>query len=160
MDIEIQTEETDFKYRVSGILLNDDKILTVRMCKNKFYCLPGGHVETGEDTKETIIREMKEESGYDVEKPQLIAVTENFFLRKNKKKIHELGFYYILKVKEGSTIKGDYTTIEHDKDGDIELEFKWVAIDELENIVFQPEFIKKKLVEKDFKLTHHIIHNL
>lgn len=160
MDIKLKTEDTYFKFRVSGVLISDDRILIVRMCKNSFYCLPGGHVEMGEDSKSGIIREMKEETGYDVMNPQLIAVTENFFSGKLSNKMHELGLYYITELDE-KVIDGynDYVVIEHDKNGDIELEFRWLKIAELDEINFKPEFLKEKLKRMDFELTHHIIKN-
>lgn len=160
MDIKLKTEDAYFKFRVNGILMKDDKILVVRMCKNSFYCLPGGHVELGEDSQKGIIREMKEETGYDVIDPQLIAITENFFKGKLSNKMHEIGFYYLMKLDEKAIIeKNEYVVIEHDKDGDIELEFKWLKISELDKINFQPEFLKEKLGKMDFKLTHNIIKN-
>ncbi len=159
VDIKIKTDECNFKYRVAGIIISDDKVLTVKMCDNSFYCLPGGHVEVGESTVECIFREMKEETGYNVINPKLIAVTENFFASKINKQMHEVGFYYILDLDEYSNNinKEDYIKIEHDKCGDIKLEFKWFDISKLNDINIQPEFLKEKLMKKDFMLTHYII---
>ena len=67
MDVKINCEEGKFKFRVCGILKVNDKYLTVKIADNDFYCLPGGHVELGEDTDHAILREMKEELGYEVE---------------------------------------------------------------------------------------------
>ena len=64
-DISIENEEYRFKYRVSGILIKDNKLLVVKINNNKFYCLPGGHVELMENTKDAVIREFKEETGID-----------------------------------------------------------------------------------------------
>ena len=85
IDIEIENEFANFKLRVNGILINDNKILSVQMKKNGFYCLPGGHIEIGEDSKEAVVREFKEETGIDVKVERLISITENFFTRKNGK---------------------------------------------------------------------------
>ncbi len=156
MDIKLFTDERNFKFRVAGILAREDEILTVRMCKNSFYCLPGGHVELGEDSKNAIIREMKEETGYNVKNPELIAVVENFFKTKNEKKVQELGFYYWLEWDGTEEFKGDYSIIEKDKEQQIELEFKWIKREELSKILFQPSFLIEKIQKGDKKLDHYI----
>ena len=66
MDIGINSEEGKFKFRVCGILEHDGKYLAVKMNNNNFFCLPGGHVELGEDTETAVQREMREELGYEV----------------------------------------------------------------------------------------------
>ena len=38
------------------------------------YTLPGGHVEQGESFVDAVIREMKEETGLDIEAPRLVGV--------------------------------------------------------------------------------------
>ena len=57
-DIEIKTAQKKFKYRVNGIIIHNNKILTIKMKNNTSYCLPGGHVELGEDSKNAVLREM------------------------------------------------------------------------------------------------------
>lgn len=158
MDIKIKMEDYNFKYRVSGIILKDNKILIVKMCDNTFYCLPGGHVKMGESTIESVKREIKEETGYNIVEPKLIAITENFFSSKFNKNMHELGAYYILSLDKGEKIeKESYTIIENDNGEDIKLEFKWIDIEKLNEINFQPIFLKEKLINRDYSLTHHII---
>ena len=43
MDIKIETEEFNFKFRVSGVIINNDKVLLVDMDKSGFLCFPGGY---------------------------------------------------------------------------------------------------------------------
>ena len=56
--------------------------------KEKYYCkrgdfnawgFPGGAMEIGESVMETAIREIKEETGYDVEINELIECIQNIF---------------------------------------------------------------------------------
>ena len=82
-DIEIKTDKKKFKYRVNGIVIKDNKILTIKMKNNVSYCLPGGHVELGEDSKTAIIREMLEELDTNVTIQKELAVVENFYTDKN-----------------------------------------------------------------------------
>lgn len=136
-DVEIKKDNLVFKYRVSGILIQDGKLLAVKINDNKFYCLPGGHVELFEDSRKAVLREFKEETNIDVRIDRLLYQTENFF-ESNSRRCHEIGLYYLLTADELSI--EDYEIIEHDKDGDVKLSFKWLDIDNLKE--FKPEFIK------------------
>ena len=77
-DILIDINGTVFSYQVAGILSNDSKILLTTKDNIK-YELPGGHVQIGENTRETIIREFKEEIGIDVNVDQFAASYESFY---------------------------------------------------------------------------------
>ena len=39
----------------------------MRVNKTSYYHIPGGHIEIGEDSKQAVIREIKEEIGCDVQ---------------------------------------------------------------------------------------------
>ena len=96
MDVKIDCAEGKFKFRVCGIVRVNNKYLTVKIQNNDFYCLPGGHVELGEDTDSAVLREMKEELGYEVKIVKLVSIIQNFFKAKDGRKFHELGYYYIV----------------------------------------------------------------
>lgn len=153
-DISIENEEYRFKYRVSGILIKDNKLLVVRINNNKFYCLPGGHVELMENTKDAIIREYKEETGINTFIEQLVFVTENFF--SSSKQCHEVGFYYLLNTNDNIKTE-NFNLIENDNGINVNLEFKWLDMDNLENV--KPEFLKSKLKNNELKLEHLTIKN-
>lgn len=155
-DIKMNNSNINFKFRVNGILIKDNKILTVKIHKNDFYCLPGGHVKLGEDTQKAIIREFKEETEYEVKIDKLLCIIENFFDRKNGEKVHEIGFYYLLNIKNEQDIKFEEFQTEED---DIKMKFKWISINELENVDFRPQELKNKLENKDNSFQHFILNN-
>lgn len=146
VDVKIDNSEGKFKFRVCGILKVNDRYLTVKIQENDFYCLPGGHVELGEDTDSAILREMKEELGYDVKIVKLVSIIQNFFKAKDGRQFHELGYYYIVEPKniEDVNLK-DYVITELDKGKLVRLEFKWFTLEELQVTRFLPEVLKKQL---------------
>lgn len=54
--IKIKTDDYNFKFRVSGIITKENKILLVEMDDSGFLCLPGGYVELGETTEAAVKR--------------------------------------------------------------------------------------------------------
>lgn len=145
-DVKINSEEGKFKFRVCGILKVKDKYLTVKIQGNDFYCLPGGHVELGEDTDSAILREMKEELGYEVNIVKLVSIIQNFFKSKDDKVFHELGYYYIVEPKNIEEVNlNDYVITENDKGKLVRLEFKWFTLEELKEAYFLPAVLKNEL---------------
>ena len=59
--IKIKTNDYNFKFRVSGLVIRNNKLLLVDMDDSGFLCLPGGYVELGETTEEAVKRELIEE---------------------------------------------------------------------------------------------------
>lgn len=157
-DIEFKNETQKFKYRVNGIVIYNNKILTIKMKNNVSYCLPGGHVELGEDTQTAILREMLEEIDTPVSIDKEIAIVENFYMDKKGFQTHELSFYYIVSPENFDKISlQNYEKVENDK-GEIKVHnFEWLDIKSLNNFDFRPEFLKEKLMNGDYNLEHKII---
>lgn len=151
-DIRIHENDYIFKYRVSGAIVVDNKLLTVQIMDNGFYCLPGGHVMQGELSYDAIIREIKEEVSCDVLDNSLFAIAENIFERKDNKIVQELGMYYFIKPSSDINLE-DRIFIETDDKGPKKLEFKWVDLNDLDNINFKPKFLVEQIknMDKDLK---------
>lgn len=110
---------------VGALIICDGKLLLEKRSnepgKGK-WSVPGGLVELGETVEQTVIREVKEETGLEVEKPELIDVVDN--VTKDGKgaiKYHFVIIDYLAKLK-GGIVKAA---------SDAE-ELKWVALDEVE----------------------------
>lgn len=60
----------------TAILFDDagQKLLLTRRTDNGRWCLPGGGMDPGEELAETCVREMKEETGLDVQVKRLIGL--------------------------------------------------------------------------------------
>ena len=149
MDIKIKSDEGRFKFRVCGIVEKDEKILVMRMNENKFYCLPGGHVELGEDTNTAILREMKEELAYEVQINKLACVHQNLFKTENGKPFHEIGFYYSVSPKNKNFFTENLVRMENDKGQIIRLEMNWVTKEELKELDFRPQIIREIILKNN-----------
>jgi ADP-ribose pyrophosphatase YjhB (NUDIX family) len=65
------------KLDVRGVVFKDDSILLVREAVKKsagMWTLPGGWVDVGESPSEAVVREVREESGYDTHATKLLAL--------------------------------------------------------------------------------------
>ncbi len=157
--IKIKTSDYNFKFRVSGLIIRNNKLLLVDMDNSGFLCLPGGYVELGETTKEAIVRELTEETGKKVIVKKYLGVAENYFINKYCKKVHEISFYYQMNFIDNNITENDFTLIENDKGHNIKLDFKWLDINNLDNFDVRPSFIKKIIVNK-LEFNHLIFEDL
>ena len=64
--------------RVTGVVIEDGRILLLNQDTDagRSWSLPGGKVEEGETLAEALVREMREETGLDVEPGRLLYVCD------------------------------------------------------------------------------------
>ena len=149
MEIDISNEKERFKFRVCGVVEQDEKILFIKHQKNKFFCLPGGRVEIGEDTETAIKREMFEELGIHVDIKKLLTISQNLFYLENEKTFHELVFYYLVSpVNKLPTI--EFEKDEIDKGVFCHHRFNWFALNEINKTDFKPENLKEIIHEENY----------
>ena len=153
-DIHIESKNNVFKLRVSGIFIQDNKLLVVQHRNNNFCCLPGGHIEIGEDSKSAVIREMKEETLLNLTVSKLLCIAENIYTIRGKK-VHELCYYYIMKSETKVETK-NWSYIEMDKGHETPLNFYWYDLSDQNSIQFKPYFILNKLKLHNSKFEHII----
>jgi len=119
---------------IGAVIIQNGKLALIKRgnepSKGK-WSIPGGHVELGENLKDAVIRETKEETCLDVENPQLIDVVENVDLDEaGKIKYHYVIVDYLVHVKSGN--------IQAASDA---AELRWVPFDEVENYNLTASFL-------------------
>ncbi len=62
------------KVDVRGAVMRDGKILLVQERQDERWCMPGGWADVGETPSEMVVREVWEESGFEVEARKVIGV--------------------------------------------------------------------------------------
>lgn len=60
-----------------GIIVHDGQILLTEQYQK--FILPGGGIDFGETPEQAVIREVKEETGFDIKNPKLVEVQSDFF---------------------------------------------------------------------------------
>jgi len=62
------------KVDVRGAVIRDGRILLVREKQDGRWCMPGGWADVGERPSEMVVREVREESGFDVTPEKVVGV--------------------------------------------------------------------------------------
>ena len=145
-DILFDVDGVLFSYRIGGVLIKDNKILLTKGGDD--YSLPGGHSQIGETSQETIIREFKEETGFDVETLNVISTYENFW-KWDDKDCHQLCIFYKL-----SMVDETQELVPNPDTNDTK--FIWLELEELKNINLYPIGISDQILNDIINTTHFI----
>ena len=137
--ISLRIDGALFNYRVAGVAVLNGKVLLHKTPSDNFWTLPGGRCELFEFSKDTLQREMQEETGLDAEAGEMLWVSENFFLY-NGDQYHEIGFYFEMEIKDLPS-QDDFLGVE----GQDELLFHWHDVTDLYSIRVYPEFLANAL---------------
>lgn len=141
-----------FQLRAAAVIVHDGSVLLHRLEGDDFWALPGGRVEPGENSSNTVVREMHEELDETVVCNRLLYVAENFFVFREEAN-HEIGLYFEACLAPDShvLVKGQsHAGIE----GNSKLEFRWFRQSELHSLDLRPAFLRKSLAEPVLLFAH------
>lgn len=93
--VAIAKEKLSFRPSVYAVLINDGKIVLLHNRVGGQYALPGGGVEIGEPILKALHREVKEETGLEIEVGEFLHFQEQFFYYDPKDlAFHSFLFFY------------------------------------------------------------------
>ena len=121
----------------AGVLLEKNKILLANHFKENqsYWVLPGGQVEFMENLRNTVVREVLEESGLQVKAGKFLFFQE--IILKNKR--HILNFYFLLARKGGRLVKVAEETLRG---------VKFIPVKNLKKIDFRPRRLLPHLIKE------------
>lgn len=146
MDIDIKCDEGRFKLRSCGVIVSGDYMLVDKARNFDGFVYLGGHVALGENSKDTIIRESREELQVEVEIEKLICINENIYPILNGESVaHEVAFYYLLKPTTELPLQ-DITTTEVDNGVEITHHYSWVKLTEAREKNVRPSWLAEMIL--------------
>jgi len=153
MDISIDFQD-DYRLniRAAAIIIHNNKILMHNDLEAGHYALLGGRVAIGEDSMQTIKREIFEEMEKNIEVKEYAATIENFFPHEERT-THEIQFVYKAEFTDEKDKKIE-TTIEN-LEGNKNIQYEWLDLNKIDEYPILPVIVKDILKENNYP-THKI----
>ncbi|MGR9048856.1 NUDIX domain-containing protein [Halobacillus faecis] len=124
--------------RVANCILKvDDSVLMLKKPRRGWYVAPGGKMEAGENIKDSVVREFKEETGLSIENPELRG-SFTFVMREDGKTAQE----WMMFTFYSTSYSGDL--LDESEEGELE----WVPVEEV---------LQKPMAEGDRRIFKHIL---
>jgi len=126
--------------RVSAVIIEKEKILLLHRIKfgKEYFVLPGGSVEENENNEGALIREVKEETGLDIEIEKKLWQVNNEYDERTQ-------HIYLISKYSGDLELGSPEKERQSKDNKYILE--WRNIEDLKTVKFFPTEIKTNIHE-------------
>lgn len=150
-DLSTMIDDVKLNIRVGAIIKYQDKILVEKNKNVNFSVIPGGRIKTLENSHTSLLREIKEEIGINIEKEkcQLISLIENFFTFNNNN-YHELYFVYEVELQNEYEIKNEMQNLDNQ-----DALYYLLTEKDFQNENIMPNILKEIIKNKEFK--HYII---
>jgi 8-oxo-dGTP pyrophosphatase MutT (NUDIX family) len=149
-----------FQMRAGGIAIRNGRVLVQNIKGDPVTFIPGGRIDQGETSTDTVVREIEEEFGRTVEAGPLLFVIESFYPEKSQL-FHEVGFYY------GITVPADFPYHETDichrfSEGPVEMEYRWIPTNQaaLTAATFYPIPLRGRLESLPTSTVHILDHEM
>lgn len=142
-----------------AIIINGGAIL-LNKCKNEeghiYYDLPGGGQNVYESLEEALVREVKEETGYDVRVEKFIALAEEIYTNEELRKTfpeYTHRIFHVFKAMLISDTKAEPTETDYAMEGS-----EWIPLSDMEQIMECCSYYLKKILQdnKDLAMTCYV----
>ena len=147
---EVDAADLTFRQSVYGVAVRDGKVLLVPQWDG--YDFPGGGVELGETIDEAFEREVKEETGLDAKRGEVLLCESDFFIHPyTKKPYHTILAYYLCR-----DIKGEISDANFDaSEKKYAKKAEWVDVNKIRKIKFYNPIDGAALIERAIKIQNH-----
>ena len=136
---------------VSTGMPKNEKVLLVPQWDG--YDIPGGGVDLGELLSDTLVREVKEETGFEVTPLQVLHVQDDFFIHPYKKKPYQtLLIYFLCDIVGGELSDSGFD--EYEKEYAKKAE--WVPLEKIPSLKFYNPIDNQKLIREASELDNLI----
>ncbi|WP_101843089.1 8-oxo-dGTP diphosphatase [Halobacillus sp. Marseille-P3879] len=126
--------------RVANCILRvDNQILMLKKPRRGWYVVPGGKMEAGENIKDSVIREFKEETGLDILEPELKG-SFTFIMKEEGRTVQE----WMMFTFQSTSFQGEL--LEVSEEGELE----WVEVNRV---------LDKPMAEGDRYIFKHILNS-
>ncbi len=100
-DVGFTHDSSWFRLRACAIILDGDRVLMARNSVEDYYYAVGGGVHLGEPIADAVRREVREETGWELDVERLVFVHETFFDGSSTTTLdgltcHEVAFYFLM----------------------------------------------------------------
>ena len=149
-DMCVACDDGILNVRAGAIIMKDGKLLMVSNGEDYLYSV-GGRLKFGETAEDTVVREVFEETGVQMEIDRLGFVHENYFYgdapSNLNKLIYEITFFFYMKVPDTFAPISESFTEDNSKE-----HLRWVSLDE--DMKMYPEFFRTELKDPTDTVKH------
>ena len=146
---QVSVDKLKFRPAAYAVIIKNNKVLLSKQWDG--YDFPGGGIKIGENIEKALAREVKEETGLNIEIGEIVACFNSFFKLPAVKKdefIQGIGIYYLVEIK-GGKISAKYLDKEEKKYADTP---EWMDYKKIESIKFYNSADSVSIIKKAFKI--------
>ena len=149
-----------FSYRISALIVQDERVLLQCPVGTSDYAFIGGHVAFGETARETLVREIREELHVDAVIGDLAAVGEVFIdwgtlPDGSPRHCHQIGLYFRAAVDASRLPQADAFFGYDEAGGErFDLEYRWVPLSALDEMTVYPPEVARHLQSGSRDVAH------
>lgn len=140
-EYEVPVSELVIRPSVYAVIIWEDKVLLVHQWDG--FDFPGGGIDPGEDMREALVREVREETGLEVRAGELVACENAFYRTESGKNLHSILIYLAAEVVGGELSLAGLTEIEKGWTEDLP---EWVPLADIETTKFYNSVDSLKII--------------
>jgi len=146
--VSVPVSKLTFRPSVYGVIIEDGKILLSKQWGDG-YDFPGGGIDLGESISDALKREVREETGLDVEIGRIVHCESSFFkFRFENKCVQSILMFYLCK-----RVGGELTTEYFDEHEKKYAEMpEWISLGDIDKIKFYNSADSLKIIKNAIEL--------